>query len=47
VPVLPPRAGQARFAGLIADGTLFRAGPNLLEIFLVARGGAAAQRLRL
>jgi hypothetical protein len=35
VPVLAERAGEPRFAGLLPDPALFRAGGNTLELFVV------------
>jgi hypothetical protein len=47
VPVLRPERGQPRFAGLVADGGLFRPGANRLELFLVGGDGPHLRRLRL
>ena len=38
---------KLRFAGLIADRTLFRAGVNELELFVVTDGGTGLQRIAL
>jgi hypothetical protein len=44
--VMPGTGGSAhRFAGLVADETLFRAGENRLELFLVTGTGTALRRL--
>jgi hypothetical protein len=44
--VMPPStARKHRFAGLISDESLFRPGPNRLELFLVSPDGAGLQRL--
>ena len=47
VPVLRVSGKVPRFAGLVADDTLFQPGANSLEIFEVTGGGTALRRLRL
>ncbi|MEU4567780.1 sulfatase-like hydrolase/transferase [Micromonospora sp. NPDC023956] len=40
VPVVPPDAGGRRFAALLTDDALFRAGPNRLHVHRVAPDGS-------
>ncbi|MCM0679051.1 sulfatase, partial [Micromonospora phytophila] len=40
VPVVPRDAGGRRFAALLADDRLFRAGANRLDVYQVAADGA-------
>jgi len=47
MPVVPAVAGSPRFAGLVADESLFATGANSLELFEVKDGGASLVRLKL
>lgn len=44
-PVVAEAGGERRFAGLVADESLFVSGANTLELFLVTDDGAALQRV--
>lgn len=45
VPVVVEPGGKSRFAGLVADESLFVPGVNTLELFLVTDDGSALQRV--
>jgi hypothetical protein len=47
VPVLPPRKGEPRFGGVIADANLYRPGANRLELFLLDVDQRTLRQLRL
>lgn len=47
VPVAPPDKRGRRFAGLVADESLFRPGANRLELYEVTDSGTALRPLRL
>lgn len=47
VPVVAEADGGRRFAGLVEDESLFVAGANTLELFLVTDDGTALQRVRV
>src|SRR5690606_9956932 len=45
VPVVAGAGGKPRFAGLVADESLFVSGANTLELFLVTDDGSVLQRV--
>ncbi|HEU4425068.1 MAG TPA: sulfatase, partial [Pilimelia sp.] len=47
VPALPQVGEVPRFAGLVADPTLFQPGGNLVELFEITDGGKGLRRFRL